>query len=102
MLVVKSKNKISIRITDERWQHIMRRHPEMNNQVEKVLETIAEPELILKGDFESLLGVRFYPETPITTKFLIVVYKELADHGFIITAYFTRAYSKRREILWKC
>ena len=58
--------------------------------------------MIQKGDFGELLAIRFYPETPLTSKFLVVAYQEVsAEDGFILTAYLTSRPSLRREILWK-
>ena len=49
-----------------------------------------------------LLAIRHYLNTPLTTKYLVVVYKELEEkEGFIITAFFTSHPSKRRKIKWK-
>ena len=45
---------------------------------------------------------KIFDETPLTKKYLVVVYRELSkEDGFVITAYFTSKPSKRREILWK-
>jgi hypothetical protein len=102
MLLVHSRNRVPIRLTEERWQHIVRRHPEMDGQREQVLETLAEPGMIQQGDFGELLAIRFYPETPLTRKFLVVVYREVSpDDGFILTAYLTNRPSARRVTLWK-
>ena len=102
MIVIYSKNSVPIRITEERWGHITRRHPEMVLQKEKVEETVSNPDIIQEGDFGELLAVRFYPKTPLTKKYLIVAYKEMPKRdGFILTAYFTDVPSKRRRVLWK-
>jgi hypothetical protein len=102
MLIVQSRNGVSVRLTAERWQHIVRRHPEMDGQREWVLETVAGPDMIQQGDFDELLAVRFYPETPLTRKFLVVAYRELGpEDGFILTAYLTRRPSARRVTIWK-
>ena len=102
MLIIYSKNGVPIRLTQERWEHITRRHPEMENQKLKFEETITNPDLIQKGDFEDLLAVRFYSTTPLGQKYLVVAYKEIDEQdGFVLTAYFTGAFSKRRQILWK-
>lgn len=86
----------------ERWQHITQRHPEMAEQRERVLETVAEPELIHQGDYGELLAIRFYPETPLTSKYLVVVYREVNHNdGSILTAYFTSRPSAKRITLWK-
>ncbi len=102
MLIVRSRNKIAIRITQERWDHIERSHPEMAAQKEKVVETISNPDLIQSGDFGELLAIKFYPTTPLTKKYLVVAYKEIPDQdGFVLTAYFTSSPSKRRQVIWK-
>lgn len=102
MPIVYSCNNIPIRLTDERWQHIVERHPEMATQRERVLETVSRPEMIQQGDYGELLAIHFYHKTPLTQKYLVVVYKEIGvDDGFIITAYFTTQPSVRRIVLWK-
>jgi hypothetical protein len=102
MLIAYSKSGIPIRITRERWSHITNRHPEMENQKEKVLETIAEPDLIQAGDFGERLASRLYPRTPLTRKYLTVAYREIgSEDGFLITAYFAKAPSQRRKVIWK-
>jgi hypothetical protein len=74
----------------------------MGDQRERILETVTEPDMIQKGDFGELLAIRFYPETPLTSKFLVVAYQEVSsEDGFILTAYLTSRPSLRREILWK-
>ena len=91
-----------MRITQERWGHITRRHPEMQNQKEKVIETISVPDFIQAGDFGELLAVRFFPTTPLTQKYLIVAYREISSQdGFILTSYFTKAPLKSRRVIWK-
>ncbi len=102
MIVVLSLNSVPIRLTQERWRHILRRHPELQSQKEKVLETLSSPDAVHLGDFDTLLAAKHCSRTPLTEKFLVVVYKELgrAD-GFILTAYFTTELSRRRQTLWK-
>jgi len=102
MLIVRSRNGVPVRLTKERWQHIVRRHPEMDDQRERVLETVAEPDMIQQGDFGALLAIRFYPDTPLTSKSLVVAYREVSpEDGFILTAYLTRRPSARRVTIWK-
>lgn len=59
MDIVLSKSNVPIRITEERWQHIITRHPEMSGVREKLIETIHDPELILEGDKGTVMAVRF-------------------------------------------
>ena len=102
MLIVTSKNGIPIRLSQERWGHIINRHPEMDGLKDWALETVLDPDLVLSGDFGESLAVRLYPKTPLTRKHLVVVYKEAADNdGFVLTAYFTTEPSRRRKVVWK-
>jgi hypothetical protein len=102
MLIVQSRNGVPVRLTEERWRHIVRRHSEMNDQRERILETVAEPDMIQQGDFGELLAVRFYPQTPLTSKFLVVAYQEASPQdGFILTAYLTSRPSTRRVTVWR-
>lgn len=101
MLIVRSQNGVPIRLTEERWGHIARRHPEMAEQRDRVLETVAEPESILEGDEGVLMAVRLYSATPLTEKFLVVPYREMSgEDGFIVTAYFTNQPSAARKAVW--
>jgi hypothetical protein len=102
MLIVYSHNSIPIRLTEERWRHIVHRHVEMADQRERVLETIAEPDLIPHGDFGELLVIRFYTQTPLTSKFIVVAYREIhLQDGFVITAYLTNRPATGRVVPWK-
>ena len=102
MLIVYSLNRVPIRLTAERWEHIATFHPEMAGQRDAVLETVAEPEIIQLGDYGELLAARFYARTPLGDKHLVVAYREMSpEDGFILTAYYTRRLSTQREILWK-
>ena len=49
MDMVKSKNNVSIRLTEERWFHITEEHSEMAGYYFEVLETVEEPEAIFEG-----------------------------------------------------
>ncbi len=102
MVIVQSKNEVAVRLTRERWTHIVKRHPEMEGQRHRVLETVSAPEMIQEGDFGEYLAIRFYEGTPLTSKFLVVVYKEVdRTDGFILTAYYSGKPSERRRVLWK-
>ncbi|MCG6550974.1 MAG: hypothetical protein L7F77_01505 [Candidatus Magnetominusculus sp. LBB02] len=103
MEIIESINKVPIRLTTERWNHIVKRHPELNRQMDMVTQCIVSPDLIQNGDFGELIAIKYYKNTPLTSKYLVVVYKEI-DHedGFVITAYYTSRYSDRRTTIWKC
>lgn len=102
MLLARSHHGVPVRLTEERWQHITSQHPEMVGQQGRVLETLSQPDMIQAGNRGELLAVRLYAETPLGTKFLVVVYREVdAGDGFVLTAYFSRRPSARRETTWQ-
>jgi hypothetical protein len=53
LLIIHSRNNVSVRLTIERWDHITSRHPELEGQKEHVVQTVNDPDLIQEGDFES-------------------------------------------------
>ena len=58
--------------------------------------------MIQEGDFGEVLAVRFYAGTPLTSKFLVVVYQEVnAEDGFIVTSYLSSRLLARRRVVWK-
>lgn len=44
MVTVYSKNNVLIRLTDERWLHIVENHDDLAGRISEVLETVAEPD----------------------------------------------------------
>jgi len=97
---VKSKNGITIRLTDERWTHITEEHSELAGMKYDILETVAIPLKILSGNKGELLAVRYIKQL---MKFLVVVYRETSKtDGFIITSFITSKEKSlnRREQLW--
>lgn len=102
MKIVKSVKGVPIRLTAERLEHIERRHPEMSDEEDRILETLASPDYVQEGDSETLIAIKHYDKTPLTKKYCATVYRELsAEDGFILTAYLTNRPASWREIIWK-
>jgi hypothetical protein len=98
---VTSKNGIPIRLTDERWAHITEEHCELAGMRLGVLETVVNPSRVLVGGDAELLAVQEIEPK----KYLVVVYRELLDDGFIITAFLTRkikSLNRRTQVWPKC
>jgi hypothetical protein len=85
-------------LTDERWVHTTEEHCELAGLRLDVLETVAHPERVVAGGAGELLALREME----TGKWLVAVYRELGDDGFVITAFLTRrkAGLERRKQLW--
>ena len=91
-----SLNGVVVRLTAERWWHIVENHDELAGYADDVLETIENPQLILRGHAGSLVAVRNYGRN----RYLMVVYREVsADDGFVVTAFFTQRVD-RNKALW--
>lgn len=74
-----------IRLTAERWAHIVEEHCELAGLRLEVLETVARPEAVLAGGAGEFLATRELAPG----RHLVVVYRELQQDGFIITAFLT-------------
>ncbi len=90
-----------IRLTEERWNHIERRHPELRGWRERVLETVSDPNFVVHGRNEEMLAARSSKIAGHNT-FLVVAYRESGKDGFIITAFTTSNVKdlEQREKLW--
>jgi hypothetical protein len=95
--IVASVNGVPIRLTAERWCHIVENHDDLAGYYDDVLDTVEQPDLILRGYGGALIAVRGMGRK----RYLGVVYKELgSDDGFIISAYFTSKIN-RKAIIWR-
>jgi len=92
-----------IRLTAKQWVHIVESHDYMAGNMDKVLETVYSPDFIVRGSRGELIALKHYPETNISEKYCVVVYREFESDGFIITAFFTSKPEtiKRRGIIWR-
>ena len=98
MLKITSVFDVHIRLTSERWSHIVEEHNELAGIGEEVLETISNPECVFQGNYEEFLAVREFKPG----KYLVAVYREDEYDGFIITAFLTKriSYLNKRKKIW--
>ena len=91
-----------IRLTDRRQEHIEADHPEMVGQFDKILNTLLNPDKIVRSrtDPQVELFYQSYKATPVTDKHLCVIVKAGTNDLFIITAYFTDTI-KGGQMLWE-
>ena len=97
MDVVLSVEGVPIRLTTERWFHIVENHDDIAGHYDDVLETVENPDIVLRGYRGSLIAARGYGRR----RYLAVVYRQVsAEDGFIITAYFTSKIDRKKAI-WR-
>jgi hypothetical protein len=88
---------VPIRLTTERWFHIVENHEDLAGHYDDVLDVVENPDLILPGHHSSLISIRGADRG----RYLAVVYRQLSDTDeFIITAYFTGKVNRKRAV-WK-
>ncbi len=100
--IIKSIRGVRIRLTRERWNHIIKRHVELKKHASKVLIAVQDPDFVLAGKVDEFIAVRYFSR--LKPRYLIVAYREMNEEdGFIITAHFISNINQilRREIIWQ-
>ncbi len=89
---------IPIRLTEERWGHIVLQHPEVAPLRQFVVQAIGQPKRVLETSTGERMAVMAYEPG----KFIVVIYVEHPSDGFVVTAFLTRrtAWLDRRRQLW--
>jgi len=87
-------------LTDERWSHIIREHPEVEQYKERIQEVLSSPDYVKKSkrDAEVLLYYKFYDDI-FDGKYLLVTARK-GLRSFILTCYITDII-KKGETLWE-
>lgn len=92
-----SVNGVPIRLTYERWFHITENHDDLASYYFEVLETIENPEFVMRANKGSLKATKNTGKR----KWLVVIHREISkEDGFVITAYFLDKKPKG-GIVWK-
>lgn len=91
----------SLRLTEERLNHIRTAHPELEDALDFLEPTLQDPDRIVRSRTDDTVELfyRHFETTPVTSKYLSVVAKTTVDDPFIITMYFTDAI-KPGKTLW--
>ena len=99
MLIAESRNGVPIRLTEERWTHIIEEHGELLDCQSDVLQTVQEAVQVFEGANGEFLAAR-----PLdSNRVLVVVYRELkTNDGFVITAFITKRLTSlaKRKLIW--
>ena len=97
-----SKNGKEIRLTAERWSHIVEAHDYMAGNQDSVFETLESPEKIIIGSKDELIAIKHYTITSISEKHVVVIYREQEYDGFVITAFMTSTPEKiiKKGVVW--
>jgi hypothetical protein len=79
----------SIELTDERWLHIIKEHPEVSQYKGRIQEVLTIPDYVKKSsrDLDVLLYYKFYGDI-FNGKYMLAVAKK-GFRSFILTCYIT-------------
>ena len=101
MRVIRDFKGRSVRLTDERITHFVKRLTKAG-LFEKLEETIADPDFVIESvsDSSASISYRFYRGTRAGNKYLCVVVKHATSDAYVLTAYPSDEVKKGR-ILWE-
>ncbi len=95
--IIESLDGVPIRLTGERWEHIVDFHPYMSGYYDAMLDSIEYPEFILRGQKGAKVAVLNVGRK----QWLLTTYKETSRvDGFIITAYIDDEFNTNL-IVWR-
>jgi len=93
---------MEIKLSKKVLEHIVKRHPEVAAYATKIVETIQDPDLVIKGLTGELKALKFCTELCIGPKYLVVIYLEAHEERVIIAAYFTSNVGRvKGEVTWR-
>ncbi len=94
--IAHSVHGVSVRLTHERWYHIVENHDDLAGRFHDVLDAIESPAFVVRGNEGTLKAARNMARK----KWLVVVYREVTrNDGFVITAY-TLDGRPKGDIVW--
>ncbi len=94
-----SKFGVDIRLTFERWTHIIENHNDLAGMQDYVMDAVSNPDEIRDGDYGEYIAI-----SKLNRKdYLVVPYQENGNDGFITTAFITddKNWIEKKAIIWK-
>jgi len=91
-----------VRLTGRKYDHVCKRHPEVLGEIDKMKKTLALPHVVRRSlyDEKVWLFYRFFWDTPVTEKYLMVAARVFNNEGLVVTSYFTDKVKMGEEI-WR-
>ena len=99
MEAASSKNGVPIRLSPNRWMHIVEHHDDLAGYRDTVLEAVEDPDAVARGKAGELLALQ-----SLAGRTLVVAYRETSrTDGFVITAFFTTQPDRirKRGLIWQ-
>ena len=88
-------NGTEVLLTEERWKHIVMRHPEFDNKIARVMDAVSNPGEVYLDPTDAIHALkRLFHEI---SDYLVVIYHKEDREGYIRTAYYTSSRRKERR-----
>lgn len=89
-------------LTRGKYEHVCERHSEVFGEVDKLRETLASPQIVRRSVYDERVWLfcRYFEETPVTEKYLMVAVRIINDEGLVVTSYFTDKVKMGEEV-WR-
>jgi len=86
---------VPIRLTAERWMHVIEARDELAGRMPDVLATVENPDWVTQGYAGAFVAWKSFGRK----RYMAVVYRETSKHdGFVVTAFLTSKPKKRKRI----
>lgn len=90
LIEIRDREEKIVRLTKERWSHILQEHPEMSDQMESIIETVRNARIIKQSHRDSMTKFYYrYKKERREAPYLLVAIKYLNGEGYIITSFYT-------------
>jgi hypothetical protein len=86
----------TVRLTDERWSHIIARHPEIRQHKKRIRLALADPDFVVRDNLHPGTSI-YHKRFPDLFHQLIVVAN--LEKGIVVTAYISGRI-KSGEVIW--
>jgi hypothetical protein len=91
-----SVNGVAIRLTAERWAHIVEARDELAGRMDEVLAAIESPDWVTRGYHGALVAWKGRGRK----RYIAVIYREMSRrNGFVITAFLTSK-PRKKDRIW--
>ncbi|MBI4894955.1 MAG: hypothetical protein HY831_00540 [Candidatus Aenigmarchaeota archaeon] len=87
-----------IKLANDRYIHIILKHPELEGMEDEIKNTLIQADFIQRSVYDSQIFL-YYKEFG-KDQYFVVVVKVLNKRGFIITSYIADVI-KKSEVIWK-
>ncbi len=75
-----------IHLYNKQWKHISFRHPEMANKMHLIEHTLKYPDYKIENENKKK---QYYKHIKNNNKYIVVIFRLLNKHGFVITSFLT-------------